>query len=140
MTAFLTSKALLSSRVRSANIEPNDSHSTHVLGVFSDSRDAKVALEELRDAGFPSKWITLFARDFQRYSWSPNLAIHNCFNEETFNFDHIAQDFFRRFFRRGKYLVLVRGNDNDINSAGKIMARRRNHAKVWNLKKLQAKS
>ena len=134
MTAFFKPKALLSDTVKSKKIEKNGSNSTHVVGVFSHHRDAKVALEELKDAGFPSNWITLFARDFRRYSWSPGLTIHNCFNEETFNFDRISQHFFRRLFQRGKYLVLVTGNGNDVNSAGIIMGRRRNHSKVWLVK------
>ncbi len=134
MTAFLTSKALLSDTVRSAKIEKNSSNSTHVVGVFSDCRDAKVALEELREAGFPYKWISLFARNFGGYSWSPNLVIHNCFNEETFDFGGISQHFFRQLFQRGKYLVLVTGNGNDVNTAGIIMGRRRSHAKVWHFK------
>ncbi|MGL5832607.1 MAG: hypothetical protein ACRC1Z_05150 [Waterburya sp.] len=99
--------------------------------VFSHHRDLKVALDELRDAGFSDDWMTVMARDVQRCSWCSELITKNYFDAEKFDFSQMAQDFFLKLFRRGKYLVLISGNEQDVDAASKIMSRRQNHAQVW---------
>ena len=103
MKAFLESKASLSDTVKLEkaknnnylfSIENNSSKLTHAVGVFSHHRDVKVALEELRDTGFPLNWITLIARDCWRYSWSPGLSIYNYCDEGTLSFNQNSQHFF----------------------------------------------
>ncbi|MDJ0568955.1 MAG: hypothetical protein QNJ53_07890 [Pleurocapsa sp. MO_192.B19] len=135
MKTFLNTQALLSRTVSSEEIAKkiakNSNELSHIVGVFSHHRDAKVALDDLQDAGFPSNWITLIARNCRRYSWSSNLNIYNCFEQETFGLNQITQGFFQRLFQRGKYLVLVTGNKNDVNSAASIIGRRRSHSEVW---------
>ncbi|MGF1542557.1 MAG: hypothetical protein ACFCU5_19285 [Pleurocapsa sp.] len=131
MTAFLTPTTWLFDSVKSEPIATINCQSTHVVGVFANHRDAKVALEELQNAGYPDRWITLFARDFQRHSWLPKLNIQDCWNEEIFDFAGNAQGFFRKLFQRRKYLILVTANGSNVNSAGMIMGRRRRYAKVW---------
>ncbi|MGF1588995.1 MAG: hypothetical protein ACFCU7_07095 [Pleurocapsa sp.] len=131
MKTFLDSPTSLSSILRSGKIEKSDTNATHLVGVFSNHRDVKVALEDLRDEGFPSNLITLIARNCQRYSWLPEINTTSYFNQEVFSFNQVAQNFFQRLFRRGKYLVLVKVNEQDVTSAGSIMGRRRGHAEVW---------
>ena len=111
------------------NNKANDSHS-HAVVVFSHHRDVKVALEELSYAGFSSDCLTLIARHAQRLDCS-GLVIKSCFDPKQFDFNQIAQDFFSRLFKRGKYLVLIDGGKYDVNAASKIASRRQNHAKVW---------
>lgn len=105
--------------------------SAHIIGVFSHHRDVKVALEELIEAGFPTSSIGLTARNCQRHSWLPEVGTNNCFDEEVFSFDRAARKFFQRLFQRGKYLMLVTGNERDVFYAGSIMGRRRGHSEVW---------
>lgn len=131
MKTFLDSHTSLSSTLESGKIEKSDQNATHLVGVFSHHRDVKVALEELRDEGFPTNLVTLIARNCQRYSWLPEVTTIGYFNQEVFSFNQVAQNFFQRLFRRGKYLVLVRVNEQDVNSAGSIMGRRRGHAEIW---------
>ncbi len=131
MTAFLTPTTWLFNSVKSDSVTKINSKSTHVVGVLSNHRDVKVALEELQDAGYPAHWITLFARDIRGYSWSPELIIYDCWNEKSFDFAGNAQYFFRRLFQRRKYLILVAANGSNVNSAGKIIGRRRKYARVW---------
>jgi hypothetical protein len=130
MTAFLTPTTWLFNSVKSEPVVTINSKSTHVVGVFSNHRDVRVALEELQNAGYPTGWISIFARDFQRYSKSP-LTINDCWNEKTFDFTGKSQAFFQQLFQRRKYLILVTANGSNVNSAGKIMDRRRKYARVW---------
>lgn len=133
MSALLMSKMSVSDTVESAKIKSNSDSSIRAIGVFSNHRDAKVALQELKEAGFPCQWMALFARSSQRYSWHPNLMVHNCFDATAFKCDRHSQAFLQRLFQRGKFLLLVTGNVRDIDSAGKIISRRPNYAKFWHL-------
>lgn len=102
-----------------------------IVGVFSHYRDVKVALEELLEAGFPTSMIKLTARNCQHHSWLAEVTTNNYFDESTFNCDRAARKFFRRLFQRGKYLMLVTGNEHDVTYASSIMGRRRGHSEVW---------
>lgn len=102
-----------------------------IVGVFSHHRDVKVALEELLEAGFPTSTIELTARNCQRHSWLLEVATNNYFDEETFSCDRAARKFFQRLFQRGKYLMLVTGNERDVTHASSIIGRRRGHSEVW---------
>jgi hypothetical protein len=114
-----------------AVVQNNLCNETRAVVVFSHHRDLKVALDELRDAGFSDDWLTLMTRDVQRCSWCAELMTKNYFDAEKFDFNQVAQDFFFKLFRRGKYLVLISGNERDVDAASKIMSRRQNHAQVW---------
>jgi hypothetical protein len=104
---------------------------TRAIVVFSHHRDLKVALDELHYAGFSNDWITLITRNTKHCSWCSEFITKNYFDAEKFNFSQVTQDFFFKLFRRGKYLVLISGNEQDVDAASKIMSRRQNHAKVW---------
>ena len=83
--------------------EKLDSDLARVVGVFSHHRDVQVALEELKDAGYPFNWITLIARNCQQYNWLPNLIIDECFNEKAFDLNRISQDFWLFGNSRGSH-------------------------------------
>ena len=119
-----TNTNLLSNRNRASD------HHSYAVVVFSHHRDVKVALEELSCAGFSSDCLTLIARHAKRLNYS-GLVTKSCFDPKQFDFNQIAQDFFSRLFKRGKYLVLINGGEYDVNAASKIVSRRQNHAKVW---------
>jgi hypothetical protein len=109
----------------------NNCYPTRAVVVFSHHRDLKVALDELHDAGFSDDWLTLMTRDVQRCSWYAELITKNYFDAEKFDFSEVAQNFFSQLFQRGKYLVLISGNEDVVGTASKIMSRRQKHAKVW---------
>jgi hypothetical protein len=139
MIAFFRPRALVTELVKLtkpinqnlAVVQKNRSNETRAVVVFSHHRDLKVALDELRDAGFSDDWLTLMTRDVQRCSWCAELMTKNYFDAEKFDFNQVARDFFFKLFRRGKYLVLISGNERDVDAASKIMSRRQNHAQVW---------
>jgi hypothetical protein len=114
-----------------ALVHDNLGNEPRAVVVFSHHRDVKVALDELHDAGFSKNWLTLMTRDVQSHAWCLELITKNYFDAEKFNFSQVAQDFFCQLFRRGKYLVLISGKEQDVDAASKIMSRRQKHAKVW---------
>ena len=144
MIAFFKPRALFSgtakfrdNNISLSTVQNNSQHSNYITNntnavvVFSHHRDVKVALDELSDAGLSNDYMTLITRHAQRCLWNSELAIDSCFNTQRFAFNQVAQEFFRRLFQRGKYLVLITGSKQDVNVASKIMSRRRDHAEVW---------
>ena len=105
-------------------------HHSHAVVVFSHHRDVKVALDDLDYAGFSGDCLTVIARHAQRLDYS-GLVTKSCFDAKRFDFNQIAQEFFAKLFKRGKYLMLINGGKYDVDAASKIASRRQNHAKVW---------
>ena len=101
------------------------------VGVFASHRDVRVAIEELLEAGFSCDRIALIARHAERYDWLDNLTVYDSFPENLFGTNNIDPHLFRRLFHRGKYLLLVVGENSDLKLARTIIGRRRGHAKVW---------
>ena len=139
MKTVSNSKILLSNTIETKEMPRNHGLSTqkktdrnlaHEVGVFSHHRDVKVAVEELQEAGFGLSKITLIARRW-RSDWSSDLTISDRFDEESFGTNEAARNFFQKLFKRGKYLLLLTGRENEMNAAGAIMGRRQAHAKVW---------
>ena len=101
------------------------------VGVFASHRDVRVAIEELLEAGFNRDRITLVANYVRHHKWLDGLTTYDSFPEEFFGANDIDWHFFQRLFKQGKYILLVAGEDNDLQLAGTIMGRRQGHAKVW---------
>ncbi|WP_319420366.1 hypothetical protein [Pleurocapsa sp. FMAR1] len=137
MKTLIHPKALFSNIVK-AEVHSSDDFSftnnhsgiAHEVGVFAHHRDAKVAIEELQEAGFSLDEITLVARNAWHHHWLGDLTIYSYFNEKLFDSNQIARRFCQKLFQRGKYLLLVTEKKNDLN-AGTIMGRRRGHSEVW---------
>ncbi|MEL6579990.1 MAG: hypothetical protein AAFQ14_09575 [Cyanobacteria bacterium J06621_12] len=104
---------------------------TYAVVVFSHHRDVKVAVDELNCAGFSNDCLTLVARHAQKRLGDLELASNSYFDAQKFNFNQIAQEFFSRLFKKGKYLVLIKGSNKDVRIASKIISRRRDHAEAW---------
>ena len=116
----------------------HDSNLDNAVVVFSHHRDVRVALDDFRNAGQISDRLLLMARNAGRYSWHRELTTYNYFDVEEFNCSQADRDFFWRLFQRGKYLLLISGTRYDIDSATRIVARRRGHAEVWHFEQLSA--
>ena len=137
MKTFLTSQTLLfenksaavSHNSRSTQ-NRNNANVAHAVIVFSHHRDVRVALDDFRDVGLISDRL-LMARKAERYSWRDRLTAYNYFDVEEFDCSQADRDFFWQLFKKGKYLLLISGNRDDLNFASRIVARRRGHAEVW---------
>ncbi len=152
MKTLIHPKALFSNivkaKVHSSNdfLTNNNAGIAHEVGVFAHHRDAKVAIEELQEAGFSLDEITLVARNAWHHRWLGDLTIYNYFNQELFDqrseqapsfyggvisdSNQIARRYCQKLFQQGKYLLLVTEKENNLN-AGTIMGRRRGHSEVW---------
>ena len=115
-----------------------DNDLANAVVVFSHHRDVRVALDDFRNAGLISDRLILMARNAGRYSWHRELTAYNYFDLEEFNCSQADRDFFWRLFQRGKYLLLISGTRYDVDSATRIVARRRGHAEVWHFEQLLA--
>lgn len=140
MKTFCKSKVLRDNSIKlrelSGNNSPltaskNTSKSNYAVVVFNHHRDVKVALDDLENVGLTCDGISLIARKAHRHAWHPELEINNYFESVEFNFNQIAQEFICRLFQRGKYLVFITGNQDDVNFTSKIMGRRPGHSEVW---------
>jgi len=109
----------------------NDSNTTYAVVVFSHHRDAKVAFDDLDNAGLSYNSLVLIARNAERYTWRHELRINDYFEPQKFDFNQIAQEFFSRLFQKGKYLVLISGEKSEVNTVAKIMSHRHGHSEVW---------
>lgn len=119
-------------------IQKNDGNLANAVVVFSHHRDVRVALDDFRNAGLISDRLILMARNAGRYSWHRELTAYNYFDVEEFNCSQADRDFFSRLFQRRKYLLLISGTEYDVDSASRIVARRRGHAEVWHFEELLA--
>ena len=128
-TGMATFKQTANQSFLSGKNRASDNRS-HAVVAFSHHRDVKVALEELNCAGFSTDCLTIIARHAKRLDDS-ELVIKSCFDARQFDFSQIAQEFFSRLFKRGKYLVLIDGRKYDVCAASKIISRRQSHVEVW---------
>lgn len=103
---------------------------SQIVGVFSHHRDVKVALEELTEAGYPISLVKLIARNCQQYSWLPEIDTYDSFDDDAFAGNRTAQNFFQKLFKRGKYLLLVAANRQELSSVSSIVGRR-GHSEIW---------
>ena len=137
MNTPIHAKALLSNDVEvichsNSSITKNTNVSINSqVGVFASYQDVKVAIEELLEAGFSCDRVTLVASHVGHHNWLNGLTTYDSFPEELFSANDIDRHFFQRLFHRGRYLLLVAGENKDLKLAGTIMGRRRGHAEVW---------
>ena len=142
MKTFLTPQTLLfenKSPAVSDNsrlIQKNDGNLANAVIIFSHHRDVRVALDDFKNAGFSCDRLILMARNAERYSWHRELTAYNYFDVEEFDCSQADRDFFWQLFQKGKYLLLISATEYDVNSATKIVARRRGHAEVWHFEEL----
>lgn len=129
MKAFLN----LSDPVSHSSLKETVSNSelSQIVGVFSHHRDAKVAIEELTEAGYPINLVKLIARNCQQYSWLPEIDTYNSFDDDAFAGNSTAQNFFQKLFKKGKYLLLVAASRQEVGSVSSIIGRRRGHSEIW---------
>lgn len=130
MQAMITT-ALEKGKTQTKSVRVNSYSRT--VGVFVHHRDAKVALEDLQDAGFPLDWVTLISRDCLKYSGLKGLHTRDRLDKQFFNSSENCWQFFQRLFRRGKYIVAIEAPTNSIGCAEAILTRRRGHGEVWHL-------
>lgn len=112
-------------------ITNHQNYAQKVVGVFFHHRDVKVALEDLKEIGFPISKVSLVARDCKQYHWNESLQICDRFDTNLLRLPETLIRVLQKYFNRGQYLTIVSGSQTDVEIASAILSRRPKHAKVW---------
>ena len=94
--------------------KPILSHHLRMMGTFPRLPEAKTALLELIETGYPIDRVTLFINDDDRHDWFPNLKVCDTLD---YSFNRLAEDrrvFFQNCFNRGQYILMIDGTDAQI--------------------------
>jgi len=94
--------------------KPLLSHHLRMMGTFPHLPEAKTALIELLETGFPKNHITLFINDEDRHDWVPNLKVCDALD---YSFNRLPEEkriFFLDSFNRGQYILMMDGTDEEI--------------------------
>ena len=97
--------------------KPILSHHLRMMGTFPRLPEAKTALIELIEAGYPIDHITLYINDNDRHDWFPNLKVCDALD---YSFARLPEDrriFFQDCFDRGQYILMIDGTDTQIRDA-----------------------
>lgn len=116
-----------------AKVSGTDSDGQRLVGVFVHPRDAKVALSQLREAGLPLSWMALMARDSFRHQWMPGLTVGDRFDSQWLGPSEGWHRVFSKYYRRGHYLLVVRGTRDAIRYAETLLSCRRGPSQIWRL-------
>lgn len=96
----------------------------HAVGVFSNPRDAKQALSELRAAGFPMNQVSVVASNTDPNQ--PLAGVNTRTRIDNYGRLGIVEDraiVYRDRVNQGNYLVMVDGTDDEIRHAEPILNR-----------------
>ena len=97
--------------------KPLESHHLRMMGTFPHLPEAKNALIELIETGYPIQQVTLFINDDDRHDWFPNLKVCDALD---YSFNRLPEDrrtFFLDSFNRGQYILMMDGTDIEIRDA-----------------------
>ena len=94
--------------------KPIESHHLRMMGTFPHLPEAKNALIELIETGYPIHQVTLFINDDDRHDWFPNLKVCDALD---YSFNRLPEDrrvFYQDCFKRGQYILMIDGTDEEI--------------------------
>ncbi|TAF05830.1 MAG: histidine kinase [Nostocales cyanobacterium] len=97
----------------------------YAIGYFSQLQDAEVAINDLRNAGFPLSQIALINREHQHQHRDSFGGIHwsDHFDSTRFNIPDHRTQFYNERIHQGDYIIIISGTDADIHRAVTILNR-----------------
>ncbi|WP_319419384.1 hypothetical protein [Pleurocapsa sp. FMAR1] len=102
-------------------IKPNEDHYLHIMGTFPHLSEAKTALIELIDIGYPLNQVTLFISDDDRHDWFPNLKVGDSLDRIFALLPEDRKLYFQDSFALGQYIVMVTGNESEMHRAETVL-------------------
>ena len=99
------------------------------VAVFLNLKDAKTAIIQLTETGFPLEAITLYAGDNERHDWFPNLTVHNSLDR---SFEHLPENkrvIFQDYLDRNAYIVAINGTQSELEQLKPVF--RSYHLEDW---------
>lgn len=96
----------------------------HAIGVFPHLRDAELAIDDLRNAGFPLNQISLSAQNFERRDRFTGIDLRDRFDAIRLGLPDERARFYNDRLTRGDYVVTVNGTEEEIHRAATILSNR----------------
>lgn len=97
----------------------------HALGYFAHLQDAEVAINDLRNSGFPLRQISLIYKDNLRQDAFAGINVSDRLDFDRFNLGDSDTVFYHERFHQGDYIVVISGTEDEINRAASILHRHR---------------
>lgn len=101
----------------------------HAMGVYSNPRDAELAISDLRSAGFPLSQISLVSRNLERRQPFAGVDLHDRFDAMRYGVPVEQAKTYEERLGRGEYLVIVTGTGDEVRQAEPIL--NRHHIQHW---------
>jgi hypothetical protein len=99
----------------------------YAVGFFPRLGDAELAIDDLRDAGFPLGQISLVAQHFDRQEPFTGIDLRDRFDAMRIGLSDERARFYNDRLTRGDYLVIVNGMEDEIRLAAAILSNRGIH-------------
>lgn len=98
-------------------------HNKRAVGLFSNHRDAELAMDDLRNAGFPLNQITLIAQHVEPQGFFAKLAmrVRDRFDDMRMGLSDDRVRFYSDRIARGDYAVVVEGTEEEVRRAASIL-------------------
>lgn len=101
----------------------------HAMGVYSNPRDAELAISDLRSAGFPLSQISLVSRNLERRQPFAGVDLRDRFDAMRYGVPVERARTYEDRLGRGEYLVIVTGTRDEVHQAEPIL--NRHHIQHW---------
>ncbi len=101
----------------------------HAMGVYSNPRDAELAISDLRSAGFPLSQISLVSRNLERRQPFAGVDLRDRFDAMRYGVPVERARTYEERIGRGEYLVIVTGTRDEVRQAEPIL--NRHHIQHW---------
>ena len=102
-------------------VDTRENHNIYIVGTFPHLSEAKTALIELIDIGYPLEQMTLYINDDDRHDWFPNLQVCDRLDR---NFSQLPQErrtYFQDSFDLGQYIVKITGTESELRHAETVL-------------------
>ncbi len=96
----------------------------YAVGLFPHLRDAELAIDDLRNAGFPLNQIFLSAENFERRERFTGIDLRDRFDAMRIGLPDERARFYNDRLKRGDYVVTVNGTEDEIRHAAAILSNR----------------
>lgn len=113
--------------VAAGSVAPGTTHDTRhtveqrAVGFFANLRDVEGAVNELREAGFPLRQVSIVAQNVQRRGLLNDLDVHNRLDAGQFGLPGDRISFLQNRIARGDYMLSVTGTEAEIRQAAAIL-------------------
>lgn len=96
----------------------------YAVGFFPHLRDAELAIDDLRDAGFPLSGISVVAQNFERREPFAGIDLRDRFDAMRMGLPDERARFYNEKVVQGDYLVIVNGTEDEVRLAAAILSGR----------------